>query len=63
MKVKSSEPLFAVREAKNDPSATSLDVRFSNRPFRVKHFQTIHRRMSMLLAGSCLPGDRVRCFG
>ena len=34
------------------PSATSLDVRFSNRPFGVKHFQTIHRRMSMLLAGS-----------
>src|SRR5262245_38491545 len=25
--------------------------RFSKRPFGVKHFQTIHRRMSMLLAG------------
>ena len=31
--------------------------RFSNRPFWVKHFQTIHRRMSMLLAGSCFSSE------
>jgi hypothetical protein len=30
---------------------------FSNRPFGVKHFQTIHRRMSMLLAGSCFSSE------
>src|SRR6476660_9836764 len=31
--------------------------RFSNRPFGVKHFQTIHRRMSMFLAGSCFSSE------
>ena len=30
-----------------------LSVRFSNRPFRVKRFQTIHPTVSMSLTGSC----------
>src|ERR1700722_1824644 len=36
----------------NDCIAYLRFGRFSNRPFGVKHFQTIHRRMSMLLADS-----------
>ena len=32
-------------------------LNFSNRPFGVKHFQAIHRRMSMLLAGSCFSSE------
>ena len=34
-----------------------LDVRFSNRPFGVKHFQTIHHAVSMSLAGSCFSSE------
>jgi hypothetical protein len=33
------------------------DVCFSNRPFGVKHFQTIHHAMSMSLAGSCFSSE------
>ena len=32
------------------PSANPFDVRFSNRPFGVKHFQTIHQRCSVDVA-------------
>ena len=41
----------------NDCIAYLRFGRFSNRPFGVKHFQTIHRRMSMLLAGSCFSSE------
>ena len=50
-----SIPLAPRAPSIHGPSATSLDVRFSNRPFRVKHFQTIHhcsvdvaRRLALL---------------
>ena len=34
------------------------DVRFSNRPFGVKHFQTFdHATVSMSLAGSCFSSE------
>src|ERR1700684_2957200 len=36
---------------------SSLDVRFSNRPFGVKHFQTIHHAVSMSLTGSCFSSE------
>ena len=53
--VKSSEPLFAVREAKNGPSATSLDVRclVASLIGRLgsSTFKLSTRRMSMLLVG------------
>ena len=32
-------------------------VRFSNRPFRVKRFQTIHPTVSMSLTGSCFSSE------
>lgn len=38
-----------------DMPMQSPHVRFSNRPFGVKHFQTFdHATVSMSLAGSCL---------
>jgi hypothetical protein len=40
----------------NTPSQ-SPHVRFSNRRFRVKRFQTIHRSTSMSLAGSCFSSE------
>jgi hypothetical protein len=32
-------------------------VRFSNRPLRVKRFQTIHPTVSMSLTGSCFSSE------
>jgi hypothetical protein len=36
---------------------TLADVRFSNRPFGVKRFQTIHHHSSMSLRGSCFSSE------
>ena len=33
------------------------DVRFSNRPFGVKHIQTVHGSMLMSIAGSCFSSE------
>ena len=38
-------------------SSRSGHVRFSNRPFGVKHFQTIRRAVSMSLTGSCFSSE------
>ena len=37
--------------------ACTANVRFSNRPFWVKRFQTIHGTVSMSLAGSCFSSE------
>jgi hypothetical protein len=47
------------------PSGLNTDhrqVRFSNRPFWVKHFQTIHHCRVMSLAGSMVPVACRRCI-
>src|SRR5262245_37747411 len=41
------------------PSCTA-HVRFSNRPFGVKRFQTVHWSVSMSLTGSCFSSESAR---
>jgi len=43
--------------SKTDVAEPICDVCFSNRPFGVKHFQTIHPTVSMSLAGSCFSSE------
>src|SRR6516164_489801 len=51
--IRSYNPQIAVvRTSENGPTRRSRDVRFSNRPFEVKHFQTIATAVSMSLTGS-----------
>ena len=56
------QPIFRTRDlahAREYLGGVFVEARFAylSRPFGVKHFQTIHRRMSMLLAGSCFSSE------
>src|SRR6516165_10432680 len=59
-----SEPLLFERPSyvsyiKPDMPARASDVCFSNRPFGIKHIQTVHGSMLMSIAGSCFSSEHL----